>query len=138
MAFELGFVCKAGVRKDNDRKIVPINPVSFESDFAVTSLQSEFHNSIGVLQALNCAFGMATTIEFIYTVSQQDLAVHIGSPMLAHASPNDTSERSQFLLGHGVIHLSIFSNRGWFQVRSVASDVHMNCVIIILGKRRQQ
>jgi hypothetical protein len=48
LALELSFVCKASNRKGNDRKIVPINPVSFENDFEVTSLQSEFHNSIGV------------------------------------------------------------------------------------------
>ena len=73
---------------------------------------------------------MATTLEFIYAVSK------IWPSISAHPcqSPNDTSERSQFLLGQGVIHPSIFSNCSWFQVPGVVSDVHMNCVIIILGK----
>ena len=33
LALVLSFACKAGIGKGNDRKIVPINPVSLESDF---------------------------------------------------------------------------------------------------------
>ena len=37
LALVLSFACKAGIGKGNDRKIVPINPISLESDLEVTS-----------------------------------------------------------------------------------------------------
>ena len=37
LALDLSFICKAGIGKGNDRKIVPINPISLERDLEVTS-----------------------------------------------------------------------------------------------------
>ena len=94
LALELSFICKAGVGKGNDRKILPIDPISLESDLEVTSLQSKLYNPVGVLQALNCAFGMETTLKFIHAVRKiwPTIAADPGQ------SSYYTSERNQLRL----------------------------------------
>ena len=77
-ALELSFVCKAGIRKGNDRKILPSNPVSLEKVILQSLPCKASHNSIGVVQALNCWNG---NIVGVHLRGKQDLAVHIGSPM---------------------------------------------------------
>ena len=50
LTFVLSFIREAGIGKGDDRKVAPVDPISLESDFEVTSLQSKFNNSVGILR----------------------------------------------------------------------------------------